>query len=116
MKTKRLTQIILVLSVIALLASIGCAKRSVQAQGVAAPAIEGTKTTVKGKIDYMENLGGYFFRGEDPYEVYFIVNQDPKLLKELMKSRKTVIIDGHYTIGADHLFIEKIDGQPYAVK
>lgn len=71
---------------------------------------------MKGKIDYMENLGGYFVRGEEPPEEYFIVNQDPKLLEELMKSRKTVTIEGHSTIGADHLFIEKIDGQPYAAK
>jgi hypothetical protein len=33
-----------------------------------------------------------------------------------MNSRKAVTIEGHYTIGADHLFIEKIDGKPYAAK
>jgi hypothetical protein len=30
-----------------------------------------------------------------------------------MNSGKTVTIEGHYTIGADHLFIEKIDGKQY---
>jgi len=43
-------------------------------------------------------------------------NQDTALLQALFKSGKTVIIDGHYTIGADHLFIEKIDGQTYRGK
>ncbi len=116
MNTKRLIQIILMLSVIAMMAGVGCAKQPVQSQGGAAPAIEGTKTTVIGKIDYMKNSGNYVVRGETPPDELFIVNPDPKLLEGLMKSGKTVTIEGHYTIGADHLFIEKIDGKPYPGK
>ena len=54
--------------------------------------------------------------GEDPPGAFFIVNPDPKLLEELYKSGKPITIDGHLTIGADHLFIERIDGKSYTAK
>ena len=111
MRKIRLLEISLSLLIIGAVACSG-----VSQQPTATPKIEGTKTTVKGKIGYMKNLGGYFVRGENPPDELFIVNQDPKLLEDLMKSGKTVTIEGHYTIGADHLFIEKIDGQPYRGK
>lgn len=110
MKKISLLQISLSLLIIAAVACSGVS------QPTSTPKIEGTKTTVKGKIGYMKNLGGYIVQGENPPDELFIVNQDPKLLEDLMKSGKTVTIEGHYTIGADHLFIEKIDGQPYRGK
>jgi len=111
MKRIGLLQIILSLMVIATVACSG-----VSQQPTATPRIEGAKVTVKGKIDYMKNLGGYIVIGENPPSTLFIVNQDPKVLEELFKSQKDITIDGHFTIGADHLFIEKIDGQPYRGK
>jgi hypothetical protein len=111
MKKISLLQIILSLLLIGAVACSG-----VSQQPMATPKIEGTKVTVKGKIDYMKNLGGYIVSGENPPSTFFIVNQNPKVLEELFKSQKGITIDGHLTIGTDHLFIEKIDGQPYRGK
>ena len=116
MNIKRLTRIVLLLSVIALLASVGCAQRSVQAQGAASAVPEGPKIIVKGKIDYWKNLNGYVLIGEEPPRTFFIVNQDPKIMEELFKSKKTITIEARRTMGADNLFIEKIDGQAYRGK
>ena len=109
MKNHRLVGILLALALGVSLLFAGCAQRELQ-------TLQGTKVTVKGKVHYMKSLGGHFVMGEDPPGEYMIVNKDPKLLEELMKSGKTVIIDGHYTIGADYLFIEKIDGKAYQGK
>jgi hypothetical protein len=74
------------------------------------PAIE----TIKGTIDYMAQLGGYFIRGEDPGGELFIVNQNPKTLKPLKESGKSVTIQGYTTSqGAEYFFITKIDGKEY---
>ena len=109
MKRRNLRHIVLVLTAISFFALVGCAQHQVQ-------KLEGAKVTVKGKIEFMQALGGYFVMGEDPPGEYMIVNQDQKLLENLKKAGKTVIIEGHYTIGADHLFIEKIDGKAYRGK
>jgi hypothetical protein len=111
MNYKGLIGIILSLSVIVV---IGCS-------GVSQKPTETTKTagspiTVKGKIDYMKNLGGYFISGDVPAREYFIVNQDPKLLEGLYKSGKMVTIEGRIVQGAEYVFIDKIDGQPYRGK
>ncbi len=70
--------------------------------------------TIQGTIDYMERLGGYFIRGENPYFEYIIVNQNPKVLKTLKESGKKVTIQG-YTAnqGAEYFFIQKIDGKKF---
>ena len=77
------------------------------------PAPEGPKITVKGKISYMNTLGGYFVLGLEPGGELFIENKDPKVLEALYKSGKIVIIEGRIVRGAEYLFIEKIDGHPY---
>ncbi len=77
---------------------------------------EGTPITVKGKIDFMKNLGGYFILGDVPAREYIIMNDNPKVLEELLKSGKTVTIEGRIVRGAEYLFIEKIDGRPYTGK
>jgi len=70
--------------------------------------------TVIGTIDYMEQLGGYFIRGENPGGEFFIVNQNPAVLKGLKENRKSVKIQGYTTNqGAEYFFIEKIDGKKY---
>ena len=111
-----LRQIVLVLTAITFFALTGCAQQPAQGPSTDVMKLQGEKVTIKGKIGYMINLKTYIVRGEAPPDVLFIVNQDPKLLEELMKSEKTVIIEGYYTIGADHLFIEKIDGKAYQGK
>ena len=45
-----------------------------------------------------------------------IVNQDPEQLDALLKSGRTMSIEGRLVQGADYLTIDKIDGQPYTVK
>jgi hypothetical protein len=74
------------------------------------------KVTIKGKIGFMERLGGYYVMAENPPSELFIVNQDKKVLERLKQRGKTVTIKGHFTIGADHLMIEKINGKKYSGK
>ena len=116
MNIKRFTRTFMVLSFIALFVTVACAQRPAQGPTTGVMKLEGTKVTIKGKIAYIKSTDAYIVQGEAPPDVLFIVNQDPKLLEELVKSEKTVIIEGHYTIGADHLFIEKIDGKAYQGK
>ena len=71
------------------------------------------KVAMKGKIGYHERQGGYYVIGENPPSVVFIVNQKKKVLEKLKLSGKTVAIEGHFTIGADHLAIDKINGKKY---
>ena len=71
------------------------------------------KVTLTGKIGYMKSVDAYVVKGENPPENCFVVNPNKKVLEALYKSQKTVTVVGHYTVGADQLFIEKIDGKPY---
>jgi hypothetical protein len=71
------------------------------------------KVTMKGKIGYNERSAVYTITGEAPPDMVFIVNPNKKVLDKLKKSGKTVTIEGHYTIGADHLAIDKINGKKY---
>jgi hypothetical protein len=116
MNIKRLMRTIMVLSFITLFVTVACAQRPAQSPITGVMKLEGTKVTIKGKIGYMKSINAYVVQGETPPDELFIVNPDPKLLEELMKSGKTVNIEGHYTIGADHLFVERIDGQTYRGK
>lgn len=87
-----------------------------QGQAKAPSAAEKPETeTLKGTIDYMERLGGYFIRGVEPGGEFFIVNQNPAVLKKLKESGKTVTIQGYTTkTGAEYFFIQKIDGKKYS--
>ncbi len=70
--------------------------------------------TIQGTIDFMERLGGYFIRGQNPGGEFFIDNQNPKVLKGLKESGKTVTIQGYITNqGAEYFYIQKIDGKKY---
>jgi len=71
------------------------------------------KTTIKGTINYMKELGGYYVLGEQPGGEFMILNQDPKVLEKLMKSKKIATFEGSLK-GAEWLTIEKIDGKPYS--
>jgi hypothetical protein len=92
----------------AVLFSLSC---FAQQPGTLSP--EKVNISLKGKIAYVQRTGNYMVNGESPAEVYFIVNPDAKLLDTVIKAGKTVTIDGHLTIGADQLFIEKINGKKY---
>ncbi len=75
---------------------------------------KGQKVTVQGKILFMKTLGGYFVKGENPSQEMIIVNQNPKVLDKFYKSGKKVTVEGYLTIGAEHLFVERIDGVKYS--
>jgi hypothetical protein len=79
------------------------------------PSEMGQPVVVKGKIAFMQNLGGYTVNGEDPFGEFMIVNQDRQWLGTLLKNGKKVTIEGRLR-GAEFLFIEKIDGKPYSGK
>ena len=111
MNYKKFVRVVLSLMVVAVVAvSVVTQKQAESAEP------EGFKITIKGKIDYKQSMGGYFVRGEEPVEGYFIMNENPKILEELFKSGKTLSIEGRIVKGAEYLFIEKIDGKQYAGK
>ena len=107
-----MTMLALVLA-IALSAAI-CAAQQPTATEKSAPTKFETKDriVVKGKIAQM-NSANYYVQGEDPPDALFIDNPNAKQLKNLMKKGSTVKIEGYRTIGADRLFVEKIDGKKY---
>jgi len=113
MKTRTLISVLLVFTLVVWIAPLSCAQRQAPIQGTGTAVPEGDKITVKGKIDYWKNLNDYVIIGEEPPRTYFIVNQDPKIMEELFKSKKTITIEGRRTTGADNIFIEKIDGKQY---
>ena len=97
-------------------ALVGCTQRPAPPSSGGVMPLAGTPVTVTGKIGYMQGARAYVVQGEAPPDELFIVNPDPTVLDDLRKSGKTVTVEGHYTIGADHLFIEKIDGNVYRGK
>jgi hypothetical protein len=111
MNYRRVMVIVLSLSVVAMVACSGISQKSAESTKP-----EGSPITVKGKIDFMKNLGGYFVLGDVPAREYIIMNENPKVLEELFKSGRIVTIEGRIVRGAEYLFIDKIDGQPYTGK
>jgi hypothetical protein len=111
MRAKRM-----MLSIIMCLLAMTIALQVAFAQGQAQDTKKGEfKITIKGKIQHMEQLGGYYLLGENPGGEFMIVNQNPKVLGTLMKSKKTVTVEGSLK-GAEWLTIEKIDGKLYSGK
>jgi len=117
MNFKRLMEIILMLSIVALAACPGFAQKP-QGQTPEGKAFESSAIFVIGKIEYLESEGGYFIRGDHPYgRIFKIANQNPELLEPLLKSsNKHINIEGRLTTGTNILFIEKLQGKPYPGK
>ena len=111
MNYRRLMGIVLSLLVVALVACSGITQIPAETTKQ-----DGIPITIKGKIDYMKNLGGYFVLGDVPAREYIIMNENLKVLGELHKSGKIVTIEGRIVRGAEYLFIDKIDGQSYRGK
>ncbi len=111
MKTRTLISVLIIITLAVWFAPLSCAQRQVQSAATAAS--EGPNITIKGKIEFMTNLGGFFIHAEEPGGEYFIMNQNSKVLEELLKSGKTVFFEGRIVRGAEYFFIEKIDGKPY---
>ena len=55
---------------------------------------------------------GYIIRGKVPAEIFTILNADPKVLDEFVKSGKTVSLETRIVSG-DNVEIMKIDGKEY---
>jgi hypothetical protein len=71
--------------------------------------------SLTGKIAYAKELGGYFFQTEKAGNKV-ILNQNYDTLKKLAQSRQAVKIQGRISpvdIKARHIYLEKIDAQPY---
>lgn len=71
--------------------------------------------TLKGKIAYAKELGGYFFQTEKAGNKV-ILNQNYDTLKKLAQSRQAVKIQGRISpvdLKARHIYIEKVDDKPY---
>jgi len=111
MNQKRLIRIILSLLFITMVACSTVSQKPAETT-----KLDGIPITIKGKIDYMKNLGGYFVLGDVPAREYIIMNENLKVLGELHKSGKIVTIEGRIVRGAEYLFIDKIDGQSYRGK
>jgi hypothetical protein len=111
MNYKKLMGIVLSLLIVTVIACSSIAQKPAETTKP-----EGPQMTIKGKIDYNKSMGGYFVRGLEPGGELFIVNQDTKVLDDLMKSGKTLTIEGRIVRGAEYLFIEKIDGKKYLGK
>ncbi len=102
-----------ILLLIGFFVMISCAQPGAQNRKGENPIPEGPKITVKGKIGFMPQLGGYFVQGLEPGGEMIIVNKNPQVLEGLFRSRATVTVEGRIVRGAEYLFIERIDGQPY---
>jgi hypothetical protein len=112
MKKKSLS-IVVILSVVALAASLGFAGGPAPEKG-SVQAAKGEPIAVKGKVDFVQAVDRYFVRAENPHTDLMVVNPNPKLLGQLSKSGKTITIQGRLAGGADLLFIVKIDGKAYS--
>ena len=112
MKAKKLLGIILFFAVVTLMVSGAAAQQPAKPMpGPENTNSEQAKLIVKGKITL---LGGrYYVMGQNPPGELLIENTNSKILGELLKSGKTLLIEGHTTLSADLFFIEKIEGQPY---
>jgi hypothetical protein len=82
------------------------------AQPAQSPGKEPFKNTIKGKIEFSKDLGGYYVHGEQPGGEFLIINQNTSVLKKLMKSKKSVTFVGTLK-GGEYLTIETIDGKKY---
>ena len=110
MKTKRMVLSVLVALLFAVIAVGTCF-----AQGQAQPAKEPRVITLQGKIEFMDQLGGYFVHGVRPGGEWMILNQNPEVLKKYMEGKKTLTIEGTLR-GTERITIMKIDGKEYVTK
>ncbi|MBI5584973.1 MAG: FKBP-type peptidyl-prolyl cis-trans isomerase [Deltaproteobacteria bacterium] len=88
-------------------------KAEKQADKQATQARTAKKMSTTGEIAKSEN--GYIIRtrkGNVPTEILTILNPDPKVLDEFVKSEKTVPLEVRIVTG-DNVEIEKIDGREY---
>jgi hypothetical protein len=111
-RQKLLVYVVLSLLVFTLIAGMNLMPGQAQA---ATGSAKQPLDTLKGTIDYNERFGGYFIRGVEPGGEFFIVNQNPEVLKKLKESGKTLTIKGRTGQGgAEYFVIEKIGTKRYS--
>ena len=114
MKSKKGFGLFLSMVVFIFLVGNGAAREPYPAGGSGGKKKEGPAITAKGTI---KHLGGQFFLvSPENNDSFLIMEPDAKLLGDLAKSGRTVTIQGRLPIGADALFIDKIDGKPYPAR
>ncbi len=113
MKTNKLMAFFLCLSFVMIFASLGFTQQKAQDQTPQAQSPESHTVLVTGRIEFLQAEGGYFIRGDHPFGVFKIENQNPQVLEKFSKIHTNVNIEGRRKPGTNLLFIEKIDGQPY---
>jgi hypothetical protein len=70
--------------------------------------------TLVGRIGYAKQRGGYFLHGR--FGVKEILNQNHRILNDLARRGKTVVVRGRVNpleLFANHLYIVSLDGKPY---
>jgi hypothetical protein len=107
MKANRTIQTITCLAAVLMFASCSFAQQPGKDK-----AME-SNLSIQGKISFVQRTGNYMMTTENPQVEYFIVNPDANTLDKLIKIGKPVKIDGYLTVGADQLFVEKINGKQY---
>ena len=70
------------------------------------------KMSITGEI--AEGMNSYIIRGKVPAEVFTILNPDPTILDEFVKTEKIVEIEVRIVSG-DNVAIEMLDGKEYNV-
>jgi hypothetical protein len=108
---KYLFSIMVSLALIGLVAGLVLAQGQAQAPAAKTEKVERDQISLVGMIDFIG--GRYYMKSERPPSEFIIVNQNSSVLEPLYRGKKKVSIEGYTTIGADRLFIQKIDGQPY---
>jgi len=68
------------------------------------------KMSITGEIAQVMN--SYIIRGQVPAEIFTILNPDPKILDEFVKTEKIVKIEVRIVSG-DNVAIEMLDGKEY---
>jgi hypothetical protein len=76
-----------------------------------APKAKAPQKAIIGKIA-KGSSGGYIIQGQKPREIFNILNPNPQVLDELVKSAKTLNIQAKSVVGVN-VNIEKIDGKDY---
>lgn len=75
---------------------------------------EAPAVSLKGKVVYDQRSYNYMFHQEEPPNaVLFILNNNVDELKALAAKQQTVTVEGYLPMGADHLLIQKIDGNKF---
>ncbi len=115
MKLEKLSVIAMGFSIFMMIfANPGFAQQKNQEQSPKIKTSEPSSVIIIGQVANLQSEGGYYIRGDHPFEVFKIANQNPAILEKLLKSgNKHLNFEGHLT-GPNLLFIVKIDGQPYA--